>query len=912
MDKATLPVEIDNPVKEPLELKTVGYLPNERDNCAVALQFLAAGTRIRCRDETIQLRHSVLTGHRFAVRTIEKGSPPLSWGMPFGIAIGQIQAGDYICNDGVLAELRTRALDFELPDRPNIRDAYEPFQIDEARFTPAEQVERTSTPQTFAGFHRAGDRGVGTRNYIVVLGTSSRTSSLARAIATRFESLETGDSTLDGVVAVSHTEGGTAERPNNADFVVRTLAGFLVHPNVGAVLAIDDGSEWVSNQTLQAFLRTHEYPIEHVLHRFLTAGDFETALAKGSGIVQGWLEPVGRMSRSDQPASALNLALQCGGSDAFSGISANPLIGQVAREVVRQGGVANLAETPELVGAEAYVLNRVRDLETARRFLTFVEEFKERMSWHGHSPEGNPSGGNRFRGLYNITIKSLGAALKRPPDVRLDYVIDYSERIKHPGYYFMNSPGNDLESIAGQVASGANIIYFTTGNGSITNFPFVPTIKVLSTTGRYEMLSGDIDLNAGKVLEGSTLESESSNAFDLTLRVASSEKTLGEKARHHQVSLWRDWQQQDPSQLITLQTGSSPAGQPLDWKAPALDRGNVEQRPGWEPEGFALEIEKARSTRIPSGLILPTSLCSSRVARTFADELNRNESPPPSIYKFVGLDHTEGCGVSGGHSQEIFTRILMGYLLHPLVGYGVLLEHGCEKVHNEYLRRRLTERGIPAERFGWASIQLDGGIEAVRRKVRGWFHQEPAPVAGRRPIDEVRPFGLGVISSGEGGLIQRVGWLEPLIESILAIGGTVVLLSDDPLLTPLLGRKHSATLEYAASPPLPGLQIMESVSRDWTESLTGLGAAGVEVILAVHHGHGRQGNPLVPTLAIGSESSRISNSSFDHRLDDESPEAAPAILDLVVKTVAQQYVPINERLGNVDFQVSRGPLGVSV
>ncbi len=184
---------------------------------------------------------------------------------------------------------------------------------------------------------------------------------------------------------------------------------------------------------------------------------------------------------------------------------------------MRNGGIANLAETDELIGAERYVLKNVKDLETARRFLSTVERFKERVGWHGHTAEDNPSGGNNFRGLYNISIKSIGAARKKDPDVRIDHVIEYAERMREGGFYFMDSPGNDLESVAGQVASGANMIFFTTGNGSITNFPFVPTIKVVTTTGRYDLLSKDMDVNAGAYLDGTPMDDLGREMFERTL-----------------------------------------------------------------------------------------------------------------------------------------------------------------------------------------------------------------------------------------------------------------------------------------------------------------------------------------------------------------------------------------------------------
>ncbi|MCB0025458.1 MAG: UxaA family hydrolase, partial [Caldilinea sp.] len=161
----------------------------------------------------------------------------------------------------------------------------------------------------------------------------------------------------------------------------------------------------------------------------------------------------------------------------------------------------NIAETPELIGAEPYMLARVRDLATAQRYVAIRDRFVAYAAAHGTSAEGNPSDGNKLRGLYNIILKSIGAAMKKHPQTRLDYAIDYSERMAAPGFYFMDSPGLDLESVAGQIAAGCTVIYFTTGNGSVTNFPFVPTIKVVTTTPRFQLLARDMDVNAGAYLD---------------------------------------------------------------------------------------------------------------------------------------------------------------------------------------------------------------------------------------------------------------------------------------------------------------------------------------------------------------------------------------------------------------------------
>lgn len=208
-----------------------------------------------------------------------------------------------------------------------------------------------------------------------------------------------------------------------------------------------------------------------------------------------------------------------------------------------------MAETDELIGAESYIIANVKSKQTAQKFLETVNRFRTWASWHGHNAEGNPSGGNKLRGLYNIALKSLGAAMKKPKDVRLDEVLDYAELMKEGGYQFMNSPGNDLESIAGQVASGCQIIYFTTGNGSITNFPFVPTIKIVTTTNRFKLLERDMDVNAGLYQDGTPMDVLGKELFELTLKVACGLNTKGEKAHHSQVSIWRNWQRTEPGDL---------------------------------------------------------------------------------------------------------------------------------------------------------------------------------------------------------------------------------------------------------------------------------------------------------------------------------------------------------------------------
>ncbi|MFN8535936.1 MAG: UxaA family hydrolase [Thermomicrobiales bacterium] len=729
----------------------VGRLPAPDDNVAIATRRLDAGTVITYEGQQFALDYTVLEGHRFAIAPIAPDEPLLSWGLHFGYALKPIAPGNYCCNAKIIYILAGRQIDFALPTEANFRDnPLLAFPLDPATFVAGEQVPRYPAEEmrTFEGYRRAGGRGVGTRNHIVVLAVTSRTSSWAKALEERFKNATDDVPNFDGVVAVAHTEGG-ADKPNNIKLLHRTLAGFVIHPNMGAVLVVDDGIGAVTGRTLRRYLQEQGYPLDHVLHRFVTLrGSFSSDLDLGAALIREWLPQVSAARRTPEPVSELKLGLQCGGSDAFSGISGNPLAAWVAKEIIRYGGAANLAETDELIGAEEYVLQNVRDLATAQKFLAQIERFKERVGWHGHTAEGNPSGGNNYRGLYNIALKSLGAATKKHPDVRLDYVIEYSELMRDGGYYFMDSPGNDLESIAGQVASGSNLMYFVTGNGSITNFPFVPTVKIVTTTGRYELLSRDMDVNAGRYLDGVPMDEVGADTLDLTLRVASGERSVGERAGHAQVSIWRNWRQTGPGQVERIQS-ARPHRQATPGQVALADSDPLAEG------AYAALVTGSGTATDQIGLVLPTSLCAGQIAQRIANHLNARKVGRDKITRFVALPHTEGCGVSSGNSEELYARTLIGHLLHPLVGPALLLEHGCEKTHNDYIRHELEREGVDLSRFGWASIQLDGGIEAVVEKTSDWF---AATIAASAPTRE-ETVGLGALRVGLASLARyRQTW----------------------------------------------------------------------------------------------------------------------------------------------------------
>jgi altronate dehydratase len=927
------------------DFQEVGRLPTSGDNVAMATRRLEAGTCVSYEDSEFTVGHTVLEGHRFAVEPVAEGEDLLSWGLRFGCATKDISPGDYACNEKILRVLRERFrvsprrgededpegtsdqgggrvpggyrdAGLNLPEEPNFRDAeLEPYVLDEEHFRPGEQVPLHDEPRTFMGYRRGPGRGVGTRNYIVVMGVTSRLTGFVRALELEMNGVADAYENVDGIVCVAHTEGGEERTPNNLDLLLRTLSGFMVNPNVGAVLVLDHGGEEaVTNRMLGAYLEENGYPIDDVPHEFMSLeGSFRRDLERAKSVVHGWLEEVDEARRTEEPASELKISLQCGGSDAFSGISANPLVAWVSREVVRNGGIANLAETDELIGAEHFVLKNVKDLETARRFLTTVERFKERVSWHGQTAEDNPSGGNNYRGLYNISIKSLGAAMKKHPDVRIDHIIEYAERMDEGGFYFMDSPGNDLESVAGQVASGANMIFFTTGNGSITNFPFVPTIKFVTTTGRYELLSKDMDVNAGAYLGGTPMDELGRETFERTLRAASGERTVGERAGHSQVSIWRDWKQTNDENLDRLREAQEPDGEPLPVKESAAD--------------VEFSFEAIKSGRGPVldqvALVMPTSLCSGQISRRIANRLNERDATLGKVTRFVALPHTEGCGVSAGSAETIYSRTVLGHLASPTVKFGLLLEHGCEKTHNDYFRNRLEEAGLDPDRFGWASVQLDGGIDSVVGKVEDWFEET---LDGAEDL-EYEGAGSEALRLG----LHAAGHISDeaamsLAEITLAVvnsGGTVVVperaavLSSPVYRKAVLGdRSVENTLAYGQAVQVgkQGLHVMEAPTDHWVETATGLGATGIEVMLAHLTGHPLQAHRMIPLVQASSDPETLERyaEDLDVHLEGDPSGWTERMLETVAAVASREYVPKLFEAGNTDFQFTRGLLGVSM
>jgi len=911
----------------------VAVLPIAEDNAAVAFVELEPGTSITLPDgATFTVRHRVPVGHRFLVRDLAADAPVLSWGASFGRALADLPAGSYICTARSLAALLERGIT-DLPAAATVRDEEWRRYTAEDGYSVGEQIAPVADPRTFDGFARDGGR-YGTRNYVAVVGLTAREGAFAEEVARRSQHLvgEPGSDGLDGVVPVAHTEGDAGTTPNNLDLLLRTLVGMIDNPNLGAVVLVERPHATVTVEVLQQYAHDHGLAWGRVPYEVVTRRhSFDTDATAAAAAVERLVPGVRAQQRVPAPLSALAIGLQCGGSDAFSGVSANPLSGAAAREVVRHGGTAVLAETDELIGAEGYILSNVAGPEVADRFMHAVETFTDRVGWHGHSAEGNPSGGNILRGLHNIVLKSLGAARKKDPALRLDGVIDYAEPVAPKGFLFMDSPGNDLESVAGQVGSGCNMIYFTTGNGSITNFPFVPTVKFVTTTQRFELLHQDMDVNAGRHLDGEPFDALTGEVFDLTVDVASGLRTAGERAGHSQVQIWRDWAQDGPVTGPTthphgpalLRLGR-PDGPTRDDLAPLTDHVRdgvplpappaVADAVPLEPLGRVVRAD-GRTASETVALVLPTSLCSGQIAARIADRATGENWHGGRADRAVALPHTEGCGSSSGDSEEIYTRTMINHLRHPNTGWALLLEHGCEKTHNDHFRGLLAEAGIDPSTVGYASIQADGGIGAATQKVKDWFDDRVAesPVPQRRSGDWTGVVvGVCGVGAGPEGIAPVVAdALAAHAVRVLASGGSVVLSTDDPLLRTEAFR---ALVDPAATPTLghgqrietDGLHLMNAAGADRLETLTGLGGTGAEVALAASPGPGQRYVPVLRVAAAGAPG------ADDADLVLDGPDGSGALVRAVAEVLEGSRTVTAHRDGDEGFQFTRGLLGVSL
>jgi altronate hydrolase len=489
-----------------LPTRTNALLMRPEDSVAVAVHGLAAGETLTCLPV---VAHQVITpGHKVAVRHIPAGAAVLKYGQVIGQAVADIRAGEHVH----VHNLQVRA---------GARDAVIGSDL---RAPPKPAVQAT-----FRGFARSDGR-VGTRNYIGVLTSVNCSATVAKKIAEHFHADRLREyPSVDGVVALTHTTGcGTAHRGEGVDNLQRTLAGYATHPNfwgcliVGLGCEVNQIDELVARYQLERGARLRTFGIQE-------AGGTRKAIERGIELINEMLPAANAAVREQVPASYLTVGLQCGGSDGYSGITANPSLGAAADLLVANGGTAILSETPEIYGAENLLLRRAASQEVAAKLIERLTWWENYTAINGAELNNNPSPGNIAGGLSTILEKSLGAVAKSGSTPLVD-VYRYAERITRSGFVFMDSPGYDPCSATGQIASGANLVCFTTGRGSVFGSVPAPTVKLATNARLAAHMSEDIDVDCSPVLDGtSSVAAMGAVIFERMLRAASGEKTASEE-----------------------------------------------------------------------------------------------------------------------------------------------------------------------------------------------------------------------------------------------------------------------------------------------------------------------------------------------------------------------------------------------
>jgi altronate hydrolase len=485
----------------------IGVLLHPSDNVVVASRDLKEGTAVG----GLSVRAAVPRGHKVAVAPIAAQEPVRKYNQIIGFATVAIEPGDHVHTHNV--EFRSFERDYA-------------FGADVVETEMVPESERA----TFQGIVRA-DGKVATRNYIGILTSVNCSATTAKLIADQFRSPGLLDEfpNVDGVVALAHGAGcGMASSGEGFDVLQRTLTGYAEHPNFGGFLMLGLGCE--VNQVAGLAEKWTIDPTKPVQTMTIQEqGGTAATVRAGMAAIREMLPVVNQVERTTVPASELVLGLNCGGSDAYSGITANPALGAAVDLLVRHGGTAVLGETPEIYGAEHLLTRRAVSQEVGDKLVDLIKWWEKYTADNGGSMDNNPSPGNKAGGLTTILEKSLGAVAKGGT-TNLTGVYKYAEKVTAKGFTFMDTPGYDPVSVTGIVAGGATVMCFTTGRGSVLGCKPTPSLKLATNTEMYDRMSGDMDLNCGVIIDGeASVQEVGERLFRLILDTASGRKTLSEE-----------------------------------------------------------------------------------------------------------------------------------------------------------------------------------------------------------------------------------------------------------------------------------------------------------------------------------------------------------------------------------------------
>lgn len=484
---------------------------NPIDNVVVALEPLTKGEAITVDGAEVVLLTDVPAGHKVAVQDISEGQSVIKYGSPIGKAKENILKGTHIH----VHNLATR-LDEEV--------TYE--------YTPVETrstLDFQGYRDTFKGFLRKDGR-VGVRNEIWVIPTVGCVNNVATRIADEANKFAKGS--VECVVAFPHPYG-CSQMDNDQENTRHILADLINHPNAGGVLVLGLGCENSNIPVLKPYLG--EYDAERV--KFLISQEAEDEIAEGVVIVKELIETVSQDERQDVSVDKLIVGLKCGGSDGFSGITANPLTGFFSDALISKGGTTILTEVPEMFGAETLLMNRCKNETLFNKTVKLINDFKDYFKRHGQTVYENPSPGNKAGGISTLEDKSLGCTQKSG-STPVCGVLSYGETVSEKGLNLLSAPGNDLVAATALSASGAQIVLFTTGRGTPFASP-VPTVKISTNSNLNSHKSNWIDFNAGEALEGKGFDILSRELYEYVLRVAEGELVCSERNGYHDFAIFK-------------------------------------------------------------------------------------------------------------------------------------------------------------------------------------------------------------------------------------------------------------------------------------------------------------------------------------------------------------------------------------
>jgi altronate hydrolase len=508
-------------------LRDFAIIVDARDNVAVAKAPIDTGTTLELPDgSSVTVTGPVTPGHRFATAPIPAEGFVVQYGQPIGTSRG-IALGDPISLDNMSNEV------------PVVRDLPADLHTPPPDYVPESEVA------TWQGFRRSDGR-VGTRNFLLVVPTSMCASHEAQQIAMLSEftvwSRERFPN-VDGVTSIPHNRGCGCSDGSNIEVMLRTLSNYAGHPNVGGVIFIGLGCEKTNLTAVEQYLQKEQRDLGKPVVRFgiQETGGTQAVIDRGLKEVAAMLPLLNEAGRTEASMRDLVLGVKCGGSDGFSGISANPALGRAADLLVRSGGTVVITEVPEFCGAEHLLAGRAKDRETGEAVYRMVDWYKKYAATFGTVLNENPSPGNVAGGLLNITIKSLGAIAKAGT-TRVEGVTDYGATPPGRGLWLMQGPGYDQESTPGLVAAGAQVVVFTTGRGTTIGNAIAPVVKLASNTPVFERMSRDLDLSAGGIIDGTeTIEQVGERVFEHVRRVASGEVLAhAEESKHREFGIWAE------------------------------------------------------------------------------------------------------------------------------------------------------------------------------------------------------------------------------------------------------------------------------------------------------------------------------------------------------------------------------------